>query len=106
MRQIEDRWRINISDPPNTSEMYLNLINNFKMNSSQQRDVRGYSNYVLRNYITNKCSNRCLSIDNINYKSCIENCSTKLLQSNKILDEQLEEFQDKARKLGDKVFFN
>jgi hypothetical protein len=106
MRQIEDRWRINLRDPPNVSEMYLNLINQFTMNQAQKSDVGAFSQRVLRNYITGKCSSACLKMDKIDYKSCIENCNAKLLQSDKLMTEGIEDFTQRSAKLGNKLFLN
>lgn len=106
MRQIEDRWRVNIRDPPNNSEMYLNLLNNFTINQSQSRDIKSYAQHMLKSYVSNKCSDACLKVPNVDYKNCIQNCSQKLIDSRNIFLEQVNEFEDKFTKLGDKVFFN
>jgi hypothetical protein len=106
MRQIEDRWRINLRDPPNVSEMYLNLINQFTMNPAQKSDVSAYTQRVLRNYINGKCSSACLTMDKLDYKSCIENCNAKLLQSDKLMAEGVEEFNQRSAKFGKNLFLN
>ena len=106
MRQIEDRWRPNIRDPPNVSEMYLNLINGFTMNASQQSDVSAYSQRVLRGYINAKCSNVCLNVDKLDFKTCLSNCNAKLLQSDKLLTQGVEDFKSRSAKLGNGVFLN
>ena len=106
MRQIEDRWRINLRDPPNVSEMYLNLLKSFTINPAQQADISAHTKRVLRNYINGKCSSACLTIDNVDFKSCIENCNAKLLQSNKLMAEGVQEFKERSAKLGKDLFLN
>lgn len=105
MRQIEDRWRINIRDPPNPSETIMNIINNFSYSSSQVQDVHNYKNFKFRNYIANKCSKICL--DKSNFNDCLNNCAYNLEMSKKSFENSLDRFEEKysAYELAGKDYF-
>jgi hypothetical protein len=106
MRQIEDRWRVNVRDIPNSYEMYNNLLKKYIYNESQINDIRSYSIRSLRNFVNGKCNTYCLKSSNVAYKSCVENCSLKLLESDKILQSEFSKFESRAEKEGDKLFLN
>ena len=105
MRQIEDRWRINIRDPPNPTETIMKIINDFKYSSSQLQDVHNYKNYKFRNYIANKCSQICLS--KTNFQDCLSNCAENLAFSNKRFENSLDKFEEtySAYELAGKDYF-
>jgi hypothetical protein len=106
MRQIEDRWRPNLRDLPNEYEMYSNMINKYVYNKSQVEDIRSYSRHTLKKFIAGKCLNICLRSKNIDYKSCVENCSLKLLQSDSIMISEKEKFDQRTQEIGNNVFLN
>jgi hypothetical protein len=106
MRQIEDRWRPNVKDLPNESEMYTNMITKYVYNRSQVEDIRSYSRHTLQNFISKKCLNICIRSKNIDYKTCFENCNLKLLQSDALMVSEKEKFDQKMKNFGNGVFLN
>jgi len=105
MRQIEDRWKINIRDPPNTNETIMKIIEDFKFTSPQIKDVHNYRNSKFKNYILNKCSQVCFKKDNFN--ECWKNCAKNLEYSNKSFDRSLDLFEQKysAYEIAGKDYF-
>jgi hypothetical protein len=105
MRQIEDRWRINIRDPPNPNETLLKIINDFKYTSTQIKDVHNYRDSKFQNYILNKCSQICFKRNSFN--DCMTNCAENLTLSNKRFENSLDEFEEKysAYEISGKDYF-
>lgn len=91
MRQIEDRWRINMNDQPNMSESYIKILDSFKFNQSQLWDVSRYRSLMFKKYVNNKCSSVCLP--NADYSQCFDKCVAKLNKSDNILNNSKENFE-------------
>ncbi len=105
MRQIEDRWRIDHKDPPNSSEVYKNIMESFVYNDSQKQDISNYQTYVIKKYLNNKCLKVCMS--NSNYANCLSNCYSKLIKSDELFNGCVDEFSQTMEnyRLGGKDYF-
>ncbi len=99
MRQIEDRWRINVRELPNNLELYSNMINNYQFNDGQLKDIRNYASIMFRRNLTMRCSDICLQ--NTEYTSCLSNCYKKHISSKTLMSNTINQFQKSFKEYED-----
>jgi hypothetical protein len=93
MRQIEDRWRYNVSNPDNFVESLNSILNAFHASPSQETEIDKHGSTLLTRIFFKKCFKACnVSGGKNNFNDCFQNCSNNLKNVTEVFNETQNEF--------------
>lgn len=64
------------------SELTNNQINIYNANFSMKK----HKTRIFKHYLSKKCSSICLTMRNLNYVDCVDNCYYKLIKSDELME--------------------